>query len=207
MTSILDRVKIAMSGWSYNQRCPTTNGRFIGSILQDSINEYIKDRLSDIIERFGGPIEYPDISIRDEEDNLYAFEIKASNKNKAIANRTRSPESIISTYDTYKEHWIIAILYDLDTSTRLFRSLDVYYIELWKYASATFKDMSALAALTNIDFMLRKRLSDRAFRSEKEFRDFIRHMSQHRGTTAQRNKEAREWLKQYRQKRQSKLFS
>ena len=207
MTSILDRFKTALTGWTYSQPCPTTNGRFIGSILDDSIKGYIKDRLSDIIVGFGGPIQYPDITVKDEKGKLYAFEIKASNKNKAIANRTRSPESIFSTYEKYKEHWVIAIFYDLDSNTRLFRSLEIYYIELWKYASATFKDMSALAALTNIDFMLRKRHSDRAFQNEKEFLEFIRHMSQHRGTTAQRNKEARKWLRQYRQKQRSKRLN
>lgn len=197
-TLILDRVKTVLSGWSYNQSCPTTNGRFIGSILEDSIKEYIKDRLSDIIEKFGGPIEYPDITLKDKEGNLYAFEIKTSNKNKAIANRTRSPESIISTYDRYKERWVIAILYDLDSNTRLFRSLEIYFTEFWKYASATFKDMSALAALTNIDFILRKRHSNQAFLDEKEFVEFVQYMSQHRGTTAQRNKASKEWRGKYR---------
>jgi hypothetical protein len=192
-------VKSAIKTWESPTKSPTANGRWVGSFLEESIKDHLKVTIPSYIERFGGAIEYPDVSLKDEA-GIYAFEIKATEKDAHINNRTKSPESMVKHYHRFKEHWIIAPFYRLDREEKRFSDIEVLYIELWKYTSASFKDYSALAALGKLAYMLRKQNTSLAFRSEQEFIGFFTYMSKHPGPIIERNRLAKEWLKQYRVK-------
>jgi hypothetical protein len=89
------------------------------------------------------------------------------------------------------------IFYTLTRDRRL-KDVEKYFIELWKYASTTFKNSWMMNALSSLDLMLRYKSSETQFRSEEEFLNFVKHMAEHPGSTSQRNKEAKKWLRQYR---------
>jgi len=203
-SSILDVVSKAVGSWVPPTRSPTANGRWIGSVLEESLRDHLKQAIPSYIERLAGATEYPDISIKDQDGTLYAFEVKATHRDQHVNNRTKSPESLAKHYDIFKEHWVIAILYRLDKATKAFSDIEVLYVELWKYTSRSFKDYSALAALGSFEYILRKRPTETAFRSEQEFRDFFNYMSQHAGPIIDRNRLARQWLTDYRKVSQAK---
>ncbi len=196
---ILDIVQTAIKTWQPPSKSPTANGRWVGSFLEESIKEHLKETIPQYIEKFGGAIEYPDVSLKDEV-GAYAFEIKATEKDAHVNNRTKSPESMAKNYPKFKEHWVIAPFYRLDREAKLFSDIEVFYIELWKYTSTSFKDYSALAALGKLEYMLRTQSTPFAFRSEQEFVDFFTYMSKHPGPIIDRNRLAKEWLKQSRAK-------
>lgn len=203
--TILDIVQKAVGSWEPPTKSPTANGRWVGSVLEESIKDHLRTKIPDYIDKLGGPTEYPDISIKDRNGVLYAFEVKATGRDGPVHNRTKSPESIVKNYGMFKEHWVIAILYRLSRETKTLSDIEVLFIELWKYTSTSFKDYSALAALGNVDHMLRKRPTERAFRSEEEFLEFVKYMGQHPGPIIQRNKLAKEWLQKYRNPEQRRL--
>lgn len=196
--SILEVLQEASKSWNPPNKSPTSNGRWVGSFLEESLKDHLKVKIPSYINKFGGPTEYPDITLKDDNGTLYAFEIKATQKDEHVNNRTKSPESVVKNYGRFKEHWVIAILYRLNHDTRVFSDIETLYIELWKYTSTSFKDYSALAALGSIDYMLRKRETESAFRSEKEFLDFVKYMSAHPGPIIERNRLSKEWLRKYR---------
>ena len=196
---ILDIVKSAIKTWQPPVQSPTANGRWVGSFLEESIKDHFKTAIPSYIESFGGATKYPDVSLKDNM-GAYAFEIKATEKDTHANNRTKSPESMAKNYSNFKEHWIIAPFYRLDREARLFSDIEVFYIELWKYTSTSFKDYSALAALGKLEYMLRTQNTPLAFRSEQEFVDFFTYMSKYPGPIIDRNRLAKQWLKQYRAK-------
>lgn len=197
-STVLDTLKSAIQTWKKPTQSPTANGRWVGSFLEESIKDHLKVTIPQHIEKFGGPTEYPDISLKDEAGTLYAFEVKATEKETHVNNRTKSPESIVKHYARFKEHWVIVALYKLNRETRILSDIEVLYIELWKYTSTSFKDYSALAALGKIEYMLRLAATDMAFRTEQEFMDFAAYMSKHPGPIKERNRLAKEWLQEYR---------
>jgi len=195
---MLDIVKSAIQTWKKPTVSPTANGRWVGSFLEESIKNHLKVTVPQYIERFGGPTEYPDISLKDEAGTLYAFEVKATEKETHVNNRTKSPESIVKHYGQFKEHWVIALLYKLNREMRVLSDIEVLYIELWKYTSTSFKDYSALAALGKIQYMLRLEATDSGFISEQVFLDFAAYMIKHPGPIKERYRLAKEWLQEYR---------
>lgn len=195
---MLNIVKKAIESWGKPTKSPTANGRWVGSFLEESIKAHLRIAIPSYIERFGGPTEYPDISLKSGNGALYAFEVKATQKDVHVNNRTKSPESLVRYYKKFKEHWVIVPLYRLDRETMTLSDIEVLYIELWKYTSTSFKDYSALAALGKIAYMLRVEPTDRAFKNEREFIDFAAYMSKHPGPIIERNKLAKKWLRQYR---------
>jgi len=196
---ILDIVKSAINSWEPPAKSPTANGRWVGSFLEESIKDHLKVTIPSYIEKFGGAIEYPDVCLKSD-TSVYAFEIKATEKDRHINNRTKSPESMVKHYHRFKEHWVIAPFYRLDRETKTFSDIEVLYIELWKYTSVSFKDYSALAALGKREYMLRIQSTPLAFQSEQEFVDFFTYMSDHPGPIIERNRLAKEWLQRYRTK-------
>jgi Holliday junction resolvase len=195
--TILEVLQEGAKSWNPPEKSPTANGRWVGSFMEESLKDHLKTTIPTYISKFGGPTEYPDITLKDN-GSLYAFEVKATEKDEHVNNRTKSPESIVKNYAKFKEHYVIAILYRLNHETKVFSDIEIKYIELWKYTSTSFKDYSALAALGSIDYMLRTRQTDNAFRSEKEFIEFANYMSQHPGPIIERNRLAKEWLRKYR---------
>jgi hypothetical protein len=196
--SILEVIQEAVEDWTPPNKSPTANGRWVGSVLEESLKDDLKIKIPSYVSKFGGPTEYPDITLKDDNGDHYAFEIKATERDEHVNNRTKSPESITKHYKMFKEHWVIAILYKLNHDTKVLSDVEALFIELWKYTSTSFKDYSALAALGSIDYMLRKEDTERAFRSEKEFLEFANYMSQHPNSIIERNKLAKEWLRKYR---------
>lgn len=196
---ILDIVKSAIKTWQPPTQSPTANGRWVGSVLEESIKEHFKKAIPSYIQSFGHATEYPDVALKDN-IGAYAFEIKATEKDAHVNNRTKSPESLAKNFLKFKEHWVIAAFYRLDREAKLFSDIEVFYIELWKYTSTSFKDYSALAALGKLEYMLRTESTPLAFRSQQEFIDFFTYMSKYPGPIIQRNQLAKEWLKQHRAK-------
>jgi hypothetical protein len=190
-------VEEALEDWEYKEPLPSTDTRFIGSLIEESIQQHIKMKLPNFIVKIGKRFEYPDITIIDEEGKMYAFEVKSSPRKKGISTRVKSPKTIYESYHKYKEHWVIMIFYTLTRDRRL-KDVEKYFIELWKYASATFKNSSMMNALSSLDLTLRYKTSETQFRSEEEFLNFMKYMAEHHGSTSQRNEEAKKWLKQYR---------
>jgi hypothetical protein len=191
-------MRAALAHWEPPTKSPTSDGRWVGSFLEEELRDHLKKEIPEHIERFGGPTEYPDVSLKDNDRKLYAFEVKATKRDEHVNNRTKSPESIVRNYSKFEQHWVVAILYRLDPATRLLSDVETMFVELWKYTSTSFKDYSALAALGSFDEILRKKSSDRQFRSEKEFLEFVKYMSQHPGPIIERNKLAKKWLEEYR---------
>jgi hypothetical protein len=196
--SILEVLQGAAMSWNHPEKSPTSNGRWVGSFLEESLKDHLKAKIPTYISKFGGPTEYPDITLKDANAALFAFEIKATEKDEHVNNRTKSPESVVKNYGKFKEHCVIAVLYRLNHDTKVFSDIEILYMPLWKYTSTSFKDYSALAALGKIDYMLRTQETESAFRSEKEFLDFVKYMSEHPGPIIERNRLAKEWLRKYR---------
>lgn len=203
---LLDQIKSTLNEWTYKTPIPTLDTRCIGFILEASIYEHLQKKLPQYNYRSGAAIEYPDIEIVDQYNNKYALEIKAAPKQKGIGNRVKSPESIVKFYGSFKEHWILLIFYKFTENNVHITDITLYFLHLWEYASTTFKDMSALGALTSLDILLRNRRTNTQFRNEKEFIEFTKYMSTQQGTTAQRNKIAKEWLKKSRQSNNQHLI-
>ena len=188
----------ALADWEYGLPVPTVETRCLGFILEASIAAHLIESLPNNRIELGGPTAYPDICITDEQGRKHAFEVKASPKTTTIGNRLKSPGSVLAFYPRYESHWIIAVFYEFDDTKQFLRNVQLHVVPMWQYASATFKDMSALPALGSLDRILRRTATALAFRDETEFLDFMRHMSQHPGTTGQRSAEARAWLRQRR---------
>jgi len=187
-------VAAALAEWSYDLPIPTDDPRCLGFILEQSMALFLREALPEYTVELSGATDYPNIHLWREGGPSVAFEVKASSKTTGIGNRVKSPESIVSVYDHYDGHWVLAIFYGVAADGLHLRDLRLCVLPLWQYASTTFKDMSAISALGSLAAMLRDSPSDRAFRSEREFLSFVRYMSGRSGTTADRNAMAREWL-------------
>lgn len=184
----------ALATWEYELPIPTDDTRCLGFILEQSIAIHTQEFMHEYRIELGGSVTYPNLHIHKPGGPSIAVEVKASPRTVGIGNRVKSPESILSFYDRFDAHWVIAIFYDFTEDRRYLHDFRICLLELWRYASTTFKDMSAVSALGSLDAMRRRTPTERAFADETEFLDFVRHMSTRPGTTAQRNAHAREWL-------------
>jgi hypothetical protein len=194
---LVRRVAESLRTWTYDDPLPTDDARCLGFILEQALVMHLARVLPDVEALLGGSIEYPNVAISADGVRL-AFEVKASPRITQVSNRVKSPESILRFYPRYDGHWVIALFYRFAADGAHLAALSGCILELWRYAAATFKDMSAICALGSLDHMLRKASSARAFLSEDEFLEFCAHMCSRPGTTAQRNAAAREWMEQRR---------
>jgi len=194
----------SMERWHYDLPIPTADTRCLGFILEQSIALHLQREMPDCGVALGGAITYPNLHVTTPRGLSLAFEVKASPKLAGIGNRVKSPESTLAFYDRFDGHWVLAIFYDFNADKTALRSFRICVLQLWQYASATFKDMSALSSLGSLDAMLRKVHTERAFRDEPEFLEFLRYMSHHPGTTAQRNAHARQWMVERRKTSEAK---
>ncbi len=191
-------VAAALADWDYDLPVPTDDSRCLGFILEQSIALFLREVLPQYEIELSGAIDYPNIHLWCEGGPSLAFEVKASSKTTGIGNRVKSPESIVSVYDQYDGHWVLAIFYQIAGDGSHLQELMICILPMWQYASTTFKDMSAISALSSLSMMLRDSSSGRAFRSEQDFLSFVEHMSGRGGTTAERNAMARQWLERNR---------
>lgn len=180
--------------WRYGLPMPTNDARCVGFILEQSIALHLQRALPQLEISLGGAIEYPNLKIAGPEGVL-AFEVKASPRKEQISNRVKSPESILKFYPQFASHWVIILFYKLAGDSIHLAKIEACILELWRYAAAAFKDMSAICALGSLELMLRQKPSAKAFRTEEEFLDLCSFMVKHPGTTAQRNAAVREWLR------------
>jgi hypothetical protein len=189
----IERMAEALGSWEYPLPLPTNDPRCIGFILEQSIALHLRDALPDYESLLGGSTEYPNLILTGHGES-YAIEVKAAPRTAQLSNRVKSPESTLRFYPRFKGHWVIALFYTFQDDGVHLKGISACLLELWRYSSTTFKDMSAICALGSLDDMTRGRSSNRAFRSEEEFLEFSSYMSEHPGTTAQRNAAVREWL-------------
>jgi len=192
------KVARSLTDWRYDLPMPTNDARCIGFILEQSIALHLQKVLPQLEISLGGAIEYPNLRVAGPE-GVFAFEIKASPRKRQISNRVKSPESILRIYPQFAGHWVVILFYILADDRLHLAEIDACILQLWRYAAAAFKDMSAICALGSLEQILRQKPSDKAFRTEREFLDFCSLMAGHPGTTAQRNAAVREWLRDRKQ--------
>ena len=191
---LVHAVADALEHWDYDLPIPTDDTRCLGFILEQSIALHLQRTMPQCDVTLGGAIAYPNLRISEPGGPSLAFEVKASPRTQRIGNRVKSPDSILEFWDRFDGHWVMAVFYEFTAAKDRLHRFRCCLLPLWQYASAIFKDMSAISALGSLDAMLRNATVRSAFRDEAEFLDFARYMVDHPGTTAQRNAAAKEWL-------------
>lgn len=184
----------ALESWRYDLPIPTDDTRCLGFILEQSIALHLQQMMADYHIDLSGATDYPNLHVWQAGGPSLALEVKAAPRTTGIGNRVKSPESIVELYPRYDSHWVIAVFYEFSDDRRRLHRFKICVLQMWQYASRTFKDMSAISALGSLDAMLREVTSKTAFEDEDEFLAFVRHMSRHQGTTTQRNAMARQWI-------------